>query len=320
MIRKTVLLAFAVISCASVVLYFWKRHSVSREDLGIAPQETAENCTRASLPFYHPYNQELAANDYLLYAVASLNAYEDPEITRFVVERFDPTFKEIKMGEHNNLHYKVYLNDGDKPQVIVAFRGTRLGSVADWIANLSWITGLLPISTAYDAARPEFRAIRALVKERLGDRDVGYVTTGHSLGGGIAQHIAYGFPCVSAVVFDTSFVTNAYYYKQPYEPVTVHLHDRGDELTKLRRTFWAEEDSERYRWYPLDLVPLGRMKHEIMRFAVGMAGMTTNCQLGAPSRCQIPATDTKAQNLYCPTFGVRDRICQPVLDRLKPRG
>ena len=124
MIRKTVLLAFAVISCASVVLYFWKRHSVSREDLGIAPQETAENCTRASLPFYHPYNQELVANDYLLYAVASLNAYEDPEITRFVVERFDPTFKEIKMGEHNNLHYKVYLNDGDKPQVIVAFRGT----------------------------------------------------------------------------------------------------------------------------------------------------------------------------------------------------
>ena len=126
-------------------------------------------------------------------------------------------------------------------------------------------------------------------------------------------------PCSNVKPWPT-WVANAYYYKQPYEPVTVHLHDRGDELTKLRRTFWAEENSERYRWYPLDLVPLGRIKRQIMRFAVGMAGMTTNCQLGAPSRCQIPATDTKAQNLYCPTFGVRDLHCQPVLDRLKPRG
>src|SRR4051795_7442395 len=58
-------------------------------------------------------------------------------------------------------------------------------------------------------------------------------------GGGIAQHIAYGFPCASAVVFVTSFVTNTYYYEQPYEPVIVHLHDRGDELTKLRRTLWG---------------------------------------------------------------------------------
>jgi len=114
-------------------------------------------------------------------------------------------------------------------------------------------------------------------------------------------------------------VTNTYYYEQPYEPVVVHLHDRGDELTKFRRAFWAEKDSERYRWYPLDLVPRERMQHEIMRFAVGMSGMATNCQLGAPSRCRIPATDTKAQDLYCRTFGVGDPICRPVLDWLKPR-
>src|SRR4051794_17343986 len=84
-----------------------------------------------------------------------------------------------------------------------------------------------PDCPAYDTARSEFRAIRAFVKERLGERDVSYITTGHSLGGGIAQHIAYGFPCVSAVVFDTFFVTNTYYYEQPYEPVIVHLHDLG---------------------------------------------------------------------------------------------
>lgn len=43
------------------------------------------------------------------------------------------------------------------------------------------------------------------------------------------------------------------------------------------------------------------LDHELLRLAVGMAGMVVNCQSQSTYECAIPATDLRARNLYCPT-------------------
>lgn len=324
MSRRAVVLVAAAGTIALLLLgSFLRAGTVTRADLGIAPADPGSACRRATLPFYRPYDQEVAANDHLVYALASLGAYRDPDVTRFVVTAYESGWERLKQPLTDDLVFDVYLKRGEVSRVIMAFRGTELSSVGDWLANLSWLTGPLGVPTRYDAARREFARLRREVASVVGDVPVTFVATGHSLGGGLAQHVAAGFPCVSAVVFDTSRVTNRYVFAEPYDDnVVVHLHDRWDELTWVQRLFSTEADGPTYRWYPLDLVPRGRLRHEILRFAVGMARMATNCQLLRPDgdrRCRIPGSDARARELYCPTHGHRDKVCQPVLRRMRER-
>jgi pimeloyl-ACP methyl ester carboxylesterase len=96
--------------------------------------------------------------------------------------------------------------------VVVAFRGTS-GGIGDWIyGNLWWITRTLPMDNQYLKARGYMAKVidhyeRDAVKE--GRQAPRIVVTGHSLGGGLAQHMLYMFPdkIEQVIVFDSSPVT-----------------------------------------------------------------------------------------------------------------
>lgn len=105
------------------------------------------------------------------------------------------------------LFYRVWKRESDDQlQVIVAIRGT--WGAKDWLyGNLHWLTGHLPIEDQYSSIQKNMEKVFAHFNKS--DKPVQYSTTGHSLGGGLAQHILYSFPAkiTQAIAFDPSSVT-----------------------------------------------------------------------------------------------------------------
>jgi len=132
--------------------------------------------------------------------------------------------------------------------VYVAFEGTNWTELGDVRTNLAWFLAVLGPSD-FDDARQVFVEAReaASTVARAENRKLRFLTLGHSLGGALAQHIAFGFPCVSAVVLDSSFVVNRHSFAEPnIAPHIVHLGDRGDVFTILRE---GQHSSMPYSWF-----------------------------------------------------------------------
>jgi pimeloyl-ACP methyl ester carboxylesterase len=101
-------------------------------------------------------------------------------------------------------------------EIAVAFRGTDFKSPADWHANFRWI---VPGRTQYDVLAEWVPRViaesKALVLQRMAEQGRSaqqvrwqIVSTGHSLGGGLAQLFAYKSGEVQgAIAFDPSPVT-----------------------------------------------------------------------------------------------------------------
>jgi hypothetical protein len=97
------------------------------------------------------------------------------------------------------LYFEVWQSPQSPQEVVVAFRGTDFTSLKDWKANLRWLTRLLPFYR--DQYTVVSRDLSGEFRDELSRRirtgetgaDAVVTATGHSLGGGLAQHFAYAF-------------------------------------------------------------------------------------------------------------------------------
>jgi pimeloyl-ACP methyl ester carboxylesterase len=96
-------------------------------------------------------------------------------------------------------------------EYVISFRGTDGPDVTDWWNNLRWITRLLPGDDQYDWVHKNISALTETIRAdatKAGIVDYNITSTGHSLGGGLAQMAAYASGRIKrAVVFDPSPVT-----------------------------------------------------------------------------------------------------------------
>ena len=91
--------------------------------------------------------------------------------------------------------YDIWINAELKPKVVaIAFRGTEAGDWRDWWSNLWWLTRFLPGDNQYAACEHEFDGVFAEFADELKAGETVFITTGHSLGGGLAQCLRYLWP------------------------------------------------------------------------------------------------------------------------------
>ncbi len=289
------------------------RPKVARSTLAIAADET-QRCEAPKLPNYPKptYQRRVAANDYLPYAVASLNVYSEGAPKGLTLDKHSPEWRQVGTWDRAGLAFRVYhRDDPGRLTVLTALRGTETLDVSDWVANASWLLAWLPIETEYDEARLVFQATRKQAYEAAKGRKVGFITTGHSLGGGIARHIALAYPCVTAAVFNSSIVDNRFRLAEPYDTTFVaHTFEDRDELTSIQRLFFADRDTESYKAYKQDAVnDRVEFQHTMTGLAVGMARQVLQCQ-EKRAECPVPATDTRARQLYCQSWGKGTPMCK----------
>lgn len=107
------------------------------------------------------------------------------------------------------LFFRVWKSGGGDPdRVVVAFRGT--WGFKDWIyGNLHWLTRFLPMEDQYSNARRAMEQILKRFSRTASGAPVQFYATGHSLGGGLAQHALYSYPrsVRQVFAFDPSSVT-----------------------------------------------------------------------------------------------------------------
>ncbi len=240
----------------------WHGGPVTRASLGITEENTAPAVCRAPvLPDLRQAsssgpeagcddpegceNKEHISATFLPYAIASLNAYGGTGRQSGDLVKFEPTWKVVgePITDHYGLGYIVFSRTvNNEDHVLVAFRGTDTSDGEGWwkvmptpsdaLANASWVTQWFNPWDQYRLAREAFAEIRKQAFARAEGRVVRFHVTGHSLGGGLAVHMARGFPCTTAVVFNTSCVTNRIRFAEPYmESQVVDIREDRDLLS-----------------------------------------------------------------------------------------
>jgi hypothetical protein len=278
------------------------------------------------------FNQELAANAFAIYAAASYDAYEprDDGSRAFRVAdnhpqlEGDPGYGKtgwtlLKRHQNNSgLLYDVYYRTApDRLIVMVAYRGTDGWINMDTIANASWLTQWLNPWDQYRQARNEFIDVVAEAAKVAEGKPIAFVTTGHSLGGGLAQHVAHVHPCTSAVVFNSSFVTNTTFYGN-YTPRVIRLYEKGDKFEEFAGKIVNNEDHAVYRLTLTNLTGI-RFNHSMERFGVGTTRMAIECL--TRTGCEIRDGASLAKTLYCDRyFGFRWKRDPQFAARTKDEG
>jgi hypothetical protein len=105
-----------------------------------------------------------------------------------------------KDADEVDLQLEVWGKQSLPPIIAVVFRGTEANRWGDWQANFRWFLRFVPwfrdqyIVVSEKVGEAVLRKIQGeLERGNAKYRDAQIVSTGHSLGGGLAQHLAYSF-------------------------------------------------------------------------------------------------------------------------------
>ncbi len=210
------------------------------------------------------------AAKYAIYAVFANNAYElqtDRASARRVIPIAGTSWCDVTArfssdvtARDTGFAARVYerTDGGAVREVVVAYCGTN--GKGDWLQNfglprLSRLVlrdgpGRTTRMERYAAWRDEqtgrqygpalraFERVRDAYLAQARSSDVEFVVTGHSLGGGLALHVACTFKEPTAVVFNTSPRTRT---EQGTNRPAVHIFESGEILEPVRLALWTWE-------------------------------------------------------------------------------
>ncbi|WP_454746283.1 hypothetical protein [Ciceribacter selenitireducens] len=195
-------------------------------------------------------------------------------------------------GKLTGLSFDAYYREArDCVFVIVSIRGTE-NSVRDWYSNLSWITNVLLLPNQYREIDEQFAALRKYAEAKFFPRKITYIATGHSLGGGLANHLAKCFDDVSAVTFNSSFVHNSFYCR-PRATTIVEIYDREEILSYARHLAGASQSKHvntlhfaTYGINPYEEKKNKRIKqHSMEGMALAMLRAPIECEMKKKLNC-----------------------------------
>ncbi len=162
-------------------------------------------------------------------------------------KEFTPDLKGVKRPRGRwvigDLGFKIYISkkEDGTPLGVLVFRGTRGLNFGDWFSNIRWATRFIP------GTWDQYREAQALVTHVIGSlrTELGpegkIISTGHSLGGGLAQLAAYATPEISVVYAFNSSPVTAYFSvdrkireESSKELRILRLYEHGEVLAYLR--------------------------------------------------------------------------------------
>jgi len=214
----TILVTAAVSGCTSITI----------DDCGGAIERPGSARIRSSDVRMQLANPGAAADRFYLYAAMSALAYEGSG--KCIDEKSKEDYSALRAalptewhrvnaveladpcGDDRGLAYQVWERHGQNTHdVVIAFRGTVSG-LRSWIyGNLWGITHLFNSDTQYSRARTYSHRVIEYFRTRADDGvTLRFYSTGHSLGGGLAQDVFYDRPkdFVQAFAFAPSSVTS----------------------------------------------------------------------------------------------------------------
>lgn len=147
----------------------------------------------------------------------------------------------------------VHTAPGTRPLAVLVFRGTNYQEFADWVANTRPLTNRPGLWDQYEQARALAPVVVAKLDSAYGPR-LRIFATGHSLGGGLAQHAGYTCPRIEKIFAFNSSPLTGYFDVAKKD----RLHHGS-----LRRTYLVYESYEALTLFRYVPVYLNRFAREV---------------------------------------------------------
>ena len=221
--------------------------------------------------------------NYAIYALLSNNAYKREKQEQFSLPSQEWRHRDdfIPEGTEAGLELKVFekVIEGKPVEVVVAFRGT--DDLKDWRQNLS-PQFLFPKKRHTDLAEKNFERLRGLYE----GQQVRYVATGHSLGGGLALHLSFKYPDVSAIAFNSSPRVEPGLTSARGVNARIIIWESNEALSYLRplaKIRWGTVKEVKFDFQPGHL---GAIKQHGM-YALALSMLKLGCETSLPTAASL---------------------------------